>query len=355
MGAAAGPLYAQYVDNCFTIIDQHNHAAGSGVAINPSGININADLPFNSNNATLLRTTRYAVQTSPITSAAPDQGALYVATVSANTELFYNDSSGNQVQITSGGVINATGSNISNGTARAQIDGANELSVTFISSGSPANINAGSYLMGSAANGANTLTLQPPTLGANETLTFPTLPGALSIVQMTTLGVLEANLVVDNSTLTNSGTVLSVANQGITAAQIANNTITAGQIANATITGTQLEDSINLPSKPTFGPSSFGVLGSNGSSNNFQIVAGIVNASGTVLNGNGVIALSWSGAVLTITINANATLGTVMGVVNNLTTNALAFQSASTRTTVSFNTGSGHADTLAFIIFAFAP
>src|SRR5271165_1148795 len=117
-GADPGPDYAQNIQACYNIIDGHNHSAGSGNQINPSGININADLPFGSNNATLLRSVRLIAQGSPL-SGAQDLGCLYVAGV----DLYYNDESGNQVQITSAGAVNATSSGIVSGSATASFSG----------------------------------------------------------------------------------------------------------------------------------------------------------------------------------------------------------------------------------------
>src|SRR6185312_16447390 len=77
-------------------VDAHDHSAGKGVKITPAGMNISSDLAFGSNNATLLRSARFAAQTSPLSGAGADIGAAYVAGV----DLYYNDLSGNQIQIT---------------------------------------------------------------------------------------------------------------------------------------------------------------------------------------------------------------------------------------------------------------
>lgn len=309
VGAAAGPKYAQYVDACFTILDQHSHAPGSGVQINPDGIDINADLSFNSNNAVMLRSTRYAPQTSPIASMAPDQGCLYVATVSSNNELFYNDSSGNQVQITSGGSISVTaGNNISNGTVKAQVNNSG-LNVFEVSTSDPANVIAGSYVMGATSNGSNTLTIQPPTLGAGETLTLPPYPGSNSFVTMTTSGVLagsvsESGGITGSNIGTNTitgGSSGNLALTTVTAANIANQTITATQIANSTITGTQLENSISLPGNPGVGGVGQVATGPNTGAAPY-IQWAIVSTSSTIIDGSGSITVSsgWSGSKITL-------------------------------------------------------
>lgn len=230
VGAAAGPLYAQYVDGCLTIIDQHTHSSGSGVQINPSGININADLPFNINNATLLRTSRYSPAVSPIASSAPDLNCLYVAVTGSNNELYYNDSSGNQVQLTSAGVVNATSSGISSGSATASF--VSSVLVVNAAASTPANIQVASVLLGNNSAGTNFITLSPPgALASSYPLVLPTLPPATMFVTLDSSG--------------NFGTAsgisgAQIASGSITGSQIAATTITGGNIANDTITGTQV-------------------------------------------------------------------------------------------------------------------
>src|ERR1700721_1530884 len=106
-----GPDWANNLYAClFNVLDQHNHSSGNGVQINPSGLNLNADVSFLTNNATNLRSTRYLSQGAPLSGAA-DLGCVYVS----GGELFYNDIAGNQVKITSGGTVNATSSGIASG------------------------------------------------------------------------------------------------------------------------------------------------------------------------------------------------------------------------------------------------
>lgn len=99
-----GPGYAQNIStDLLSTIDAHNHAPGNGVQITPAGMNISADLTFNSNNATSLRAARFTNQASGLNGVA-DVGELYV--LSGN--LWYVTSSAVQVQITNGGGL-ATG------------------------------------------------------------------------------------------------------------------------------------------------------------------------------------------------------------------------------------------------------
>src|SRR5258708_37737728 len=70
VGTEPGPTYATDVNNCFTFLDQHNHSSGTGVQINPSGININSAFTLNGNmltnvgSITLVPTTTTPVNTT---------------------------------------------------------------------------------------------------------------------------------------------------------------------------------------------------------------------------------------------------------------------------------------------------
>jgi len=99
-----GPEWANLVYNSLnTNVDQHDHSSGKGVQITPNGLNINADLPFNANNATMLRTARFANQ-SAIPSGASDLGCIFVY----QGDLYYIDESGNVVRFTQSGAIYGT-------------------------------------------------------------------------------------------------------------------------------------------------------------------------------------------------------------------------------------------------------
>lgn len=84
-----------------TTIDSHDHSSGKGVQVTPAGLNVNADLPFGSNNATALRSSRFTAQGSPL-ALGTDVGCIYVS----GNELWYNDEAGRQVQLTNVGAVN---------------------------------------------------------------------------------------------------------------------------------------------------------------------------------------------------------------------------------------------------------
>lgn len=103
VGVDPGPDYGNQQNAAFSIIDSHNHAAGSGVQINPNGININANLTFGGFSATNLFTAVFSSQPSALT------GTNFLSFIGGN--LYVNDGSGNQIPITaSGGVAGSPGS-----------------------------------------------------------------------------------------------------------------------------------------------------------------------------------------------------------------------------------------------------
>lgn len=104
-----GPLYAQEISNDLLVtIDQHDHSFGKGVQISPAGININTDLAINQNNLNSVRSSRYASQASSLNGVG-DVSSIYVV----NGNLYYNNSSGQAVQLTNGSqIVNAESNDV---------------------------------------------------------------------------------------------------------------------------------------------------------------------------------------------------------------------------------------------------
>ena len=97
-----GPGYAQNISNDLqTLIDAHDHSVGKGVQVSPAGLNINQDLAFNQNNLNTVRSVRFVSQASSIFGVG-DIGSIYI--VAGN--LYYNNSAGTPVQVTSGSQVN---------------------------------------------------------------------------------------------------------------------------------------------------------------------------------------------------------------------------------------------------------
>lgn len=182
IGIDSGLTWEQDVNANSSILDVHNHSAGSGIQINPNGMNINLDLKFNDNNATLLRSTRFQIQESPISNAL-DVGCLYVSGV----DLYYNDINGNQIKMTSGGLVNATSSGISSGSASASFVAS--VLVVNAASNTPADIKVGSVFLGNNSSGSKYLKLSPPAaMAANYGITLPILPASTSFLTIDSSG-----------------------------------------------------------------------------------------------------------------------------------------------------------------------
>src|SRR4051812_20022083 len=92
VGVDPGPDWALNINVALTLLDQHDHSPGKGVSITPLGMNISSDLSFAQNNATMLRSARFASQSAALAGAS-DLGCLY----EVGNELYYNDGLGNQV------------------------------------------------------------------------------------------------------------------------------------------------------------------------------------------------------------------------------------------------------------------
>ncbi len=301
VGQDAGPDWANNVNNCLGItgggIDGHNHTSGNGVQIPPGGLNINADLPFNSNNATLLKTIRFVAQVSPIGAVAPNLGCLYVAGV----DLYYNDESGNQVRLTASGSVNATSSGISSGTATASFVGG--VLVVDSATNTPGNIQGGSISIGDNTSGSNFVTISAPSsLAANYNYTLPSGTPASNGAFLTsaTSGALGYTNV-DNSTLIISSNIL------------------------------QIPSSVNLPGKAAQEANKNIIVSNSNATNSLAIIRGIVAPGGTIAGGEGfTVSLSSTGTYSLIWTNAFTDTPSVVVTLDGITSPYIVSASGST-------------------------
>lgn len=237
VGVDPGPQYATDINSCLTILDGHDHSSGSGVQVTPSGININADLPFGANNATGLRSVRMNVQSSPL--ALPvDLGCLYVSGV----DLYFNDENGNQIKITASGAVAGTPGSIS-GLASPASASFNSGTGTFIfrsGATTPGNIDGASHIIREQVASPNGITLASPTsLGANYTLTLMgSLPASQKFLSVDSSGNIASTWAVDNSTIEVLANVIQVKDAGITLAKMATQSVGQAQLVNRTLTTT---------------------------------------------------------------------------------------------------------------------
>lgn len=207
VGVDPGPDWATNIDACLSVIDGHNHTAGSGVQLTPNAINVNSDFPWNNNNLTTVRSVRFFPQSAAL-SLGTDVSCLYEAGV----DLYFNDGSGNQIRITQGGSIVGTAGSIGglpNGTASA-----NYAAGTFIwqsATNTSAVMDFGSAILRNNVANSKGLTLAPPNaMGADYGLVLPSLPGTKSLMTLDTSGNMAGDTTADNVTITISANVLQI-------------------------------------------------------------------------------------------------------------------------------------------------
>jgi hypothetical protein len=202
VGNTLSPTWATNLNTDMSLIDSHDHSSGKGVLINPSGMFISLDLPFNSNNATSLRSSRYVAQGSTLSGAADLICAYAVGTAG---DLYWNDNNGNKIQITaSGNVAGSQGSisSLASPAAATWVSG----TATFVwtsTAGVAANMDAGTLVVryrGSYPSpSGNYIAIQAPAaLASGYSITLPALPGAASFVQIDASGNLSNTIAVSH-------------------------------------------------------------------------------------------------------------------------------------------------------------
>lgn len=234
VGQEPGPQFATDINNCLTIIDQHNHQPGYGVQISSAGLNINADLPINSNNLTIVRSLRFDPQSAVLTLSA-DLGCLY----EVGNDLYYNDGVGNQVRMTQSGAVAGTPGSIANlaSPASASYVSANQTFVFQSAANTPANLDGASINLRNLTANSKALSLVPPaSMATDYTINLPSLPSQLNLLAMDTSGAITASVNVDNASLQLNANVLSIKAGGIQTAMIATYAVTTPTIAPQTIT-----------------------------------------------------------------------------------------------------------------------
>lgn len=101
VGQTTDPTWATKLNTALTDqIDTHDHTSGKGVQVPTAGLNINADLSFNSNDAIDLR--GVFLNNNVATLLSSDVRALYVS----GGNLYYNNNSGVAIQLTTGSSLN---------------------------------------------------------------------------------------------------------------------------------------------------------------------------------------------------------------------------------------------------------
>lgn len=181
VGTEPGPDYATDINDSLSTIDSHNHTTGSGAPIPVSALNVDADFNLNNKNLTNAFSVRFLA--APSTLPGSVTSALYVY----NNDLYFNNGSGNFVQMTNGTALNVTSTGISSGTANASFIG-NVLTVTAAPT-VPANIDGGSIVIRNTIASSKGVTLQAPIpLSIDYTLVLPTVPAQQNVMTLDSSG-----------------------------------------------------------------------------------------------------------------------------------------------------------------------
>lgn len=177
---ASDDVWDDMLNAALTLVDSHNHTTGHGIKVPASGLNINSDLPFNGYNIDFPRAVRLTnLGSVPI--LASDINTL----AAVNDELYFIDGQGNQVQITSGGSLNAAalgaiGGDYGASTALLAFYNATEKFVFTKDTNEAAPIDCGPVIVRDIAASALGITLQSPVgLAGAYSITLPAaLPSA---------------------------------------------------------------------------------------------------------------------------------------------------------------------------------
>jgi hypothetical protein len=235
-----GPLWAAELNAALTLVDQHDHSSGNGVAITPAGLNINADLEFNSNNAIELRSTRYDNEGSPL-NGVNDIRCMYVS----GGDLYYNNAAGTAIQLTSGAGLNAAsiggiGGDFATSTAAVTYSNITKAFTFTRSTGVNANLDLANLSIREAVSSANAITLKSPSsLGAGYNWIFPTAvpsAGQTKILTLDSAGQVAAVYDTDGATLEVSSNTLRVKDLGIVTAKLNDLVVTTVKIADLNVT-----------------------------------------------------------------------------------------------------------------------
>lgn len=233
-----GPQWAQELYAALnTNVDQHDHSAGQGRPVQPAGLDISSDLPFQDNNAVSLRSARFQSQVAPL-SGPSDLDCVYVSGV----DLYYNDGNGNQVRLTQSGSPAGSPGSITGLVAPASVSyDAGLGTFTFQSNvNTAANLDAAAITLRNTTVSSKGVTIQPHAALANDySLVLPAaLPGSVKILTVDSSGNVGDTYDVDGTSIAVTSSLLNVK----TPAQLASPTTDTGTTAIGSSTPTTVSN-----------------------------------------------------------------------------------------------------------------
>lgn len=248
-----GPAWANNVESNWDVLDAHDHSSGKGVQITPSGININTNLEYNSFSAIGLQSTRYNNQSAVLSSSI-------VTTVYAKDgNLYFNNGTGNAVQVTNGTSVNVAG--VGGITGLGGTDAAvtySDITKVFAftqDANITASLDVGPVTIRENIAFANGITLQSPSsLAGSYSMTMPAaLPASPALMQLSAAGLVGVSLTTSGNAdkvakVNSAGTAFElstvdtagITNLAVTDAKLAANAVTTSKVLDAAITKPKL-------------------------------------------------------------------------------------------------------------------
>ncbi|MCB0801742.1 MAG: hypothetical protein KDB74_01475 [Flavobacteriales bacterium] len=225
---ASDDIWDDILNAALTIVDSHNHSSGQGLKVPASGINLNADIAFNGYNIDLPRAVRLTNLVS-----VPVLAADICTLAAVNDELYYIDGVGNQVQLTSGGALNAAalgaiGGDYGASTALLAFYNSSETFVFTKDTNEAAPIDCGPVVVRDIAASALGITLQSPVglSGAYSMTLLPALPAAGK----------KQFIQIDDSGVTSLGPTLPGSNSGLVTIDSNGDISTVGTLVGSDLT-----------------------------------------------------------------------------------------------------------------------
>jgi len=252
-----GPAWATELINALETFSSHNHTPGAGALIPISALEITQDINFNNYNINALRALRLNNNSATLTTPL-DYNCIYTY----GGDLYYNNSTGFPIQITSGNSINASslggiGGDYVGSTALELYSASNESFKFWSNTDIFAKIECGPItIRGTTGANAPGVILQAPAgLSSSYNIVLPSsAPQSLKLMTMDASGIMASDTWIDNSTIgvsANNFYVMSVpraklvsvnyglsASSGVTGIAAVNNAMTAVQNMSVTLTTT---------------------------------------------------------------------------------------------------------------------
>lgn len=241
VGVDTGLTWELSINTNSTVLDGHNHSAGSGVQISPLGLDINTNLSFQDNQATnvygvLFSSPAANSQNTFLYTNAQSGGGVY--------DLFFNDGAGNVIPITKAGIVN---------TIASSIPGESYSAGTFTwvqgaGSTTPANFDIGSIVLRpNTAMTTNGITLSPPgAIASAYSLVLPALPGSTLPMVLDSSGNITTQALGPTMLAANSVYTAAIQNSAVTTAKIADSAVTTAKLQDTSVTSVKMDNDIAL-------------------------------------------------------------------------------------------------------------